>query len=57
VIAHKYSRKHRTYINKYIDNITLYYTSSLILIVDNNSEHICDIQQMFNNKNNVIKQI
>jgi len=52
IIAHKYYRQYPSYIKLYINNIDLYYPNSLIIIVDNNSKYIKDIQlQLCNNTN------
>jgi hypothetical protein len=53
IIAMKYFRRANTnlnskcYIKFYVDNIKKFYQNNLILIIDNNSENIIDIQKLF----------
>ena len=53
VIAQKYSRKYKSYIKYYVNNIQKFYKDSFILIVDNNSKHIKDIEDIFSNYSNL----
>jgi len=53
IIAHKYVRGYSTYIDYYVSNIQKYYTNSCIFIVDNQSEHLEDIQSKIQNQSNV----
>ena len=52
IIALKYYRDKPTHIKEYVNNINKFYTDSFILIVNNNSEFIEDIQ--FDYKNVII---
>jgi hypothetical protein len=54
IISHKYYRNYESYIQYYVDNIQKFYENSLIIIVDNNSNHLEDIVQKFVNYNNVV---
>ena len=54
IIAHKYYRKHECYTEYYINNINTFYNNDAdILIVDNNSTHYQDIQDLVSKYNNV----
>ena len=48
IISHFYNRNYTSYIKYYIDNIQYFYNDSLIIIVDNNSKYIADINILFN---------
>lgn len=54
IIAQKYYRNYTTYIQYFVDNIQNFYPGSLCIIVDNNSIHINDIIDKFNNYKNVV---
>lgn len=54
IIAHKYVRGYTSYIEYYINNIQTHYPKALIIIVDNNSEHIDDIFQKLSFYDNVV---
>ena len=49
IIAQKYYRNYKTYIQYFVDNIQEFYPGSLCIIVDNNSIHINDIIVKFKN--------
>lgn len=53
IIALKYIKTYKTYIDIYINNINKFYKNSYILIVDNNSENLNDIIVLCKNYNNV----
>lgn len=53
VITMKYFRQVPTYIQIYVKNIQKFYDNAFILIVDNNSDHVEDIQKIFSTNNNV----
>lgn len=53
IIAHKYIKNYKTYLQYTIDNIMQFYPENHILIVDNNSEHIIDIIQKYAPHKNV----
>jgi hypothetical protein len=53
VIACKYYRNAVSYLKKYVDNINNLYKNCSILIVDNNSQDVCDIYKLFNTYKNV----
>jgi hypothetical protein len=53
VISLKYYREKPTYIKEYVSNIFKFYPNSFILIVDNNSENIEDINEFFINYSNI----
>lgn len=53
IITHKYNRNYKTYIKYYVNNIQKFYPNSFILIVDNNSEHIQDIIDIFKDYKNL----
>lgn len=46
IIAHRYNRNYKSYIKYYIDNIQNFYPDSFILIVDNNSPYLEDIENI-----------
>ena len=54
IISHKYYRNYESYIQYYVDNIQKFYENSMIIIVDNNSNHIEDIKQKLANYNNIV---
>jgi len=51
LIAHKYYRGYDSYIIKYINNINLYHKDSLILIIDNDSKYLSDIEKLITQDN------
>lgn len=53
VIALKYYRENPTYIKEYVNNIINFYPNSFVLIVDNNSENIEDVNEFFVNLSNI----
>ena len=54
IISHRYYRGYPTYIKECVDNILLFYPKSYVLIVDNNSEYIDDIKNIFVDKNDKV---
>lgn len=54
VITLKYVRGYNSYIKIYIDNIQKFYENSFIIIVDNNSIYLKDIEIIFMNYKNII---
>ena len=57
VIAHKYYRGYPSYIKYYITNIQKFYKNSYILIVDNNSTYLEDIQESLKDIDNTNIQL
>jgi hypothetical protein len=53
IISHKYYRGYQSYLTHYIDNINKFYSNSFILVVDNNSTYIEDIQVQLYKYDNV----
>jgi uncharacterized protein YkuJ len=53
IIAHKYIKSYKTYLQYTIDNVIKFYPNNHILIVDNNSEDIRDIIQKYELYKNV----
>lgn len=47
IIAHKYFREYPTYIQIYVDNIFKFYSDAFVLIINNNSDNINDINITF----------
>ena len=54
IIALKYIRGYDSYIKVYVDNIQKFYKNSFIIIVDNNSTHLKDIEIVFYNYKNIV---
>lgn len=54
VITSIYVRGYDSYIKKYVDNIQKFYKNSFIIIVDNNSLHLRDIEVVLKNYKNII---
>lgn len=54
IIALKYVRGYDSYIKIYVDNIQKFYKNSFIVIVDNNSTYIKDIEIVLKNYKNLI---
>ena len=46
IIASYYVRSHKTYIKTYVDRINKFYTDSFVIIVDNGSKYIEDVEDM-----------
>lgn len=54
VVAHKYYKQYKSYLQNYVDNIQkIYGNDGYVLIVDNNSIYINDIQDIFKGYQNV----
>jgi len=53
IIAVKYYKTYKNYINLYIDNINKFYEDSLIILVDNNSKYIDDVKCLIKDYTNV----
>lgn len=54
VITLKYIRGYDSYIKIYVDNIQKFYKNSFIIIVDNNSIHLKDIEIIFTYYKNIV---
>lgn len=54
IIAQRYYRQYPSYVENYIINVQKYYNDDVdILLVDNNSKHVCDIQNIITKYKNV----
>jgi hypothetical protein len=54
IIAVKYYRNYKSYVQYYVDNIQKYYPNNYTILVDNNSKYIQDLVNIFKEYNNVI---
>ena len=54
IITQKYSRNYKSYIKSYVDNIKRFYSNHFIIIVDNNSNNLEDVQSLFVDYTNMV---
>jgi hypothetical protein len=53
IISHYYVRRYKSYVQIYIERINSFYPDSLVIIVDNQSEHLIDIRDKMRGHQNV----